>query len=157
MVHRQPVGRGPHLAMPDKAPVGQVGPEPPLVPLDALHPFRVKLHEEREDHEDGDQQKIIGRDDPQEPAGIEVLEAVGRLPSFQQYPRDQEAGQREKDVHANPAKLEKRGQLRVRRHVPLQPEADMEQHHREDGYASQSVQCGKMLVQWEWVPRANPA
>jgi hypothetical protein len=123
-------------------PVAQEGPQPDLV-LMAGERAGAELQDARQDQQRHDQGQEIQREDPQRAPHVEGAQVVVAATRVQQVARDQETGQHEEQLHANPAGMrEQRDRPQPGRRI--RERVRVVGYDQQDGDAAQSIECGNM-------------
>ena len=115
--------------------VPEIG-EHPHLPRERI---RLGAAGERPDDEDGEEERIIEREDAQRPARVEIPEEPFAIARVQEDPRDEEPAQHEEEVDAGPTEAHD-AQQRLADRAVLPVYGEVQDHHRQHRDAPDAIE-----------------
>ncbi len=148
------VRQGPRASQRDKQ-VDPIGPDPSLVARRLLEPRQIKRWGEGKYEEEHEEDGVIERENPQDPAHVEIAEVMAGALRVVQDPGDQIAREDEEEVDSIEAVVAGLHQEPLER-VPWLGIADeMHEQHHDDRETPETVESGDVRVAAQ-ASRASP-
>ena len=139
------VGERPRAPLRDEQ-VDAIRPDPRLVARRLLERRRIQRTGQRQYEEEDEEDGVVERKDPEDPAHVEVAKVMARASRIVEDPRDQVTGEDEEEVHAVDAVVAGLHEQPLEGVVRLGIADEVHEQHQDDGEPADPVQDGNVRI-----------